>query len=122
MDVNAYLGKQYEYPPCWHLVADVYAAELEKSVNDYKTVNASVRAIASAFRVALYKSAHGFVQVSEPVDFCVVLLGKTEKLGLHHCGIYYDGKVLHATANGNFYQDMASLADQFQLMEFWAKP
>lgn len=122
MDVNAYLGKQYEYPPCWQLVSDVYATELDKTVNDYKTVNASIRAIASAFRIALYKSAHGFAQVQEPVDFCVVLMGKTEKLGLHHCGIYYDGKVLHANSDGNFYQDMASLSDQYQLMEFWAKP
>lgn len=27
MNVNTYLAKQYENPPCWQLVADVYATE-----------------------------------------------------------------------------------------------
>lgn len=122
MNVNDYLGKQYPYPPCWALVADVYASELGQGVTDYKTINHSVRSIANAFRLALHKSPHGFRQVDDPVDYCVVLLAKTKSIGVHHCGVYYGGRVLHAHAEGNFYQDMASLRDAYEIVEFWAKP
>lgn len=122
MDTNAYLAKQYDSPPCWGLVADVYANELASTVNDYKTVTSSVRAIASAFRIALHKSAHGFVQIAEPVDYCIVLMGRNDKLGMHHCGIYYGGKVLHALDSGNRLQEMSEITDEYKLIEFWSKP
>lgn len=121
MNVNDYLGRQYPAPPCWSLVTDVYTSELSDTVTDYKTVNASIRAIAGAFRLALHKSAHGFAQVAAPVDLCVVLLGKTARMGMHHCGIYYQGRVLHALESGNQYQEMSVIGDEYELVEFWAK-
>lgn len=121
MDVNAYLGKVYPLPPCWNLVADIYRTELSTTVTDYKTINASIRAIASEFRLALHKSAHGFSQIAEPVDFCVVLMGKSARAGLHHCGIYYQGKVLHMLASGGLYQEPSVIADEYKLVEYWAK-
>lgn len=121
MNINDYLGKTYDFPPCWLLVADVYATELSDTVTDYKTINPSVRAIASEFRLALHKSAHGFEQIAEPVDYCVVLLGKTRRMGLHHCGIYYQGRVLHMLASGGQYQEMSVIGDEYALIEFWAK-
>ena len=122
MIINNYLAKQYPTPPCWALVADVYTTELSGSVLDYRTINKSIRAIAGAFRIALHKSEHGFMQVAEPVDYAIVLLGKSPALGLHHCGIYYQGSVLHAMDTGNIYQDLASLQGEYPLSEFWAKP
>jgi hypothetical protein len=122
MNVNDYLGKQYASPPCWALVADVYAGELDDTVTDYKTVNSSIRSIAGAFRLALHKSAHGFGQIAEPVDYCVVLLGKTDRTGLHHCGIYYQGRVLHMLESGGQYQELSVIRDSYALIEFWAKP
>ena len=122
MNVNTYLAAQYPSPPCWSLVADVYATELDKVVNDYKTINSSIRAIAGAFRIGLHKSAHGFAQIAEPVDYCVVLLGKSARLGLHHCGIYYQGRLLHAQDTGNRYDEMSVVRDEYALIEFWAKP
>lgn len=121
MNTNTYLASQYPSPPCWQLVADVYRRELAAGVLDYCTINASVRAVASAFRLALYKSDHGFAQIAEPVDYCVVLLGKSASLGLHHCGVYYAGKVLHGLATGNQYQDLASLLAEYPLHEYWSK-
>lgn len=121
MNVNDYLGRQYPFPPCWSLVADVYASELDDTVTDYKTVNKSIRAIAGAFRLALHKSAHGFAQIADPVDFCVVLLGKTPRTGLHHCGIFYQGRVLHMLESGGQYQEMSVIGDEYALIEFWAK-
>lgn len=124
MDVSRYMTATYPAPPCWALVADVYARELGQGVNDYRTINPSARAIAAAFRLALHKSAHGFEPVTAPAapaDFDVVLLGKAPSLGLHHCGVYWQGGVLHALETGAVYQDLASLRDTYPLMEFWRK-
>jgi hypothetical protein len=121
MNINAYLEAQYASPPCWQLVAAVYANERGQSVTDYKTINSSVRAIASAMRIALHKSPNGFVQIEAPVDYCVVLMGKSTITGLHHCGVYYDGKVLHGLDSGNRYEEISVIGDAYQLIEFWAR-
>ena len=121
MDVNAYLAKQYDSPPCWQLVADVYTSELAQPVTDYKTINASIRAIASAFRIALHKSPEGFAQIPAPADYCVVLMGKTAAMGLHHCGVFYQGRVLHALDAGNRYEEMSVIGDTYAVIEFWAR-
>lgn len=121
MIINDYLSKQYPSPPCWALVAEVYATELGQGVEAFSTVNNSIRAIASAFRIALHKSPNGFKQIAEPVQFCIVLLGKSERLGLHHCGVYVDGKVLHAIESGNRYEEMSVIQDTYALVEWWAK-
>jgi hypothetical protein len=121
MDINSYLAKTYGPQPCWELVADVYQSELAAVPVDYKTVNRSVREMAAAFRLAIHKSAHGFVQVSAPVDLCIVLLGKRASMGVHHCGIYYAGKVLHAQPGITVHEEMSVIRDAFEVVEFWAK-
>ena len=122
MNVNDYLTKPYGPQPCWELVADVQTSVCGEIPVDYKTVNRSVREMASAFRLAIHKSAHGFVQVAEPVDMCIVLLGKTEAIGIHHCGIYYAGKVLHALLNITLYEELSVIGDGYAVVQFWAKP
>ena len=122
MIVTEYLARQYTQPGCWQLICDVYARELHADVLRYTTENDSVRSIANAFRLALHKGQHGFVQIAEPVPFAVVLMGKSPSLGLHHCGVYYQGSVLHAKPNLSLYQDLASIKGEFPLIEFWAKP
>lgn len=122
MNVNDYMAKQYGPQPCWELVADVYATERGALPVDYKTVNRSVREMASAFRLAIHKSAHGFVEVLEPTDLCIVLLGKTERMGVHHCGIYHDGKVLHALPGTTMFEELSVIRDAFEVVQFWAKP
>ena len=122
MIVTDYLARQYVQPGCWQLVTDVYARELQSDVLGFATINNSVRSIASAFRLALHKNQHGFVQIAEPAPFAVVLMGKSLSLGLHHCGIYYQGGVLHAKPNLSLYQDMASIKSEYSLIEYWAKP
>lgn len=121
MNVAHYQAQVYPSPPCWALVADIYTSELGAVVDDYKTISGSIRAVAGAFRLALHKAAHGFAQVELPVDFAVVLMGRVRSLGMHHCGIYYQGKVLHALESGTLYQDLASLRADYPLMEFWSK-
>ncbi|WPG35127.1 hypothetical protein [Variovorax sp. EBFNA2] len=122
MNVNDYLGRQYENPPCWRLVADVYANERGEGVSEFRTINNTVRQIAATFRLALFKGEHGFQQVEVPSNYTVVLLSRFPKLGWHHCGVFYEGKVLHGKADGNLYQDMASLGDTYPQMQFWGRP
>ena len=121
IDTNAYLAKQYGPQPCWELVADVYNTELQAVPVDYKTVNRSVREMASAFRLAIHKSAHGFVQVTEPVELCIVLLAKHSHIGIHHCGIYHDGSVLHAMPGITLFEPLSTIKDAFEVVQFWAK-
>ena len=121
MDISVYQSKQYEWPPCWQLVADIYRTELQTGVEDFKTVNGSIRAIADAFRIALHKGEHGFRQTETPHDFDVVIMGKMIDRTPHHCGIYYQGNILHATSEGVVNQDLASVSDQYQRIEYWTK-
>ena len=121
IDINAYLSKQYESPPCWLMVADVYANEFGQTVEAFKTVNSSVRSIASAFRIAIHKNPNGFQQVAAPIEGCIVLLGRNHSLGIHHCGVYVDGKVLHMIASGGYHEELTVITDQYALVEFWAK-
>lgn len=122
MNVNDYLAKHYDEPPCWLLVADVYEHEIGKTVEEYRTVTNSVRDIAAKFSLELHKGEHGFEQIEEPVDFAVVLLSQSLRKGWHHAGVFYQGNVLHALSGGNLYQDMASLRDTYPRMEFWSRP
>ena len=121
IDANAYLARQYPAPPCWCLVADVYTTELGQPVDAFQTVNNSIRSIASAFRLSIHKNPNGFRQIGVPVENCVVLLGKTERLGLHHCGVVVGGKLLHALESGVYFEELSSVADQYALIEYWAK-
>jgi len=121
VNVNDYLARSYPLPPCWALVADVYTHELDQPVHEYRTITDSVRAIAATFRLELHKAAHGFRQALAPQDMDVVLLGRSVELGVHHAGVYWQGSVLHALPTGNYFQDLASLRDQYQLVEFWRR-
>lgn len=122
MNIADYLNAQYPYPPCWALVADVQARECATPTPPYVADNASSAAIAGEFRRALHAGGHGFVQVECPVDYCIVLMARRAAATPHHCGIYYDGKVLHALAGGTLHQDLSSLGDSYAKIEFWAKP
>lgn len=121
IDTNAYLAKSYGPQPCWDLVADVYANELQAVPVDYKTINRSVREMAAAFRLAIHKAAHGFRQVDEPVDMCIVLLAKRASVGIHHCGVYVDGSVLHAMPGITLFEPLSTVRDSFEVVQFWAK-
>lgn len=122
MDVNKYLSRAYDSPPCWLLVADVVREELGATVNRFKTVNSSVQALSATFNQRFQKDKFGFMQLAEPVDKCVVFLGRNRRTSVHHAGIYYQGSILHALDDGNYYQDMASMGDQYAVMEFWGLP
>jgi len=110
MIIADYLSKQYQNPPCWLLVSDVYANEMSVEVREFKTITDSIREIAETFRIALYKGEHGFR----------VLMGKSLHKNPTHAGIYYDGGVLHATMqNGVLYEPIHTIKDAFKRVEYW---
>ena len=59
--------------------------------------------------------------VTEPTEGCVVLLG-SPRAGLHHAGVYTDGKLLHALRESVFLEPLESVADRYKLIEFWGRP
>lgn len=122
MNVGTYQAKHYPYPPCWHLVADVYVAEVGVRLAEYEPDSPNIRSIAGAFRLGLHQSAHGFIRQDHPIDMCVVLMAKTERVGVHHCGIFYKGRVLHAIESGVFYEEIMAIRSQYEVIEFWGKP
>jgi hypothetical protein len=103
------------------MVADVLSSETGIMPLTFRTVNRSIRQMASEFRIALNKGSHGFAQIAAPVDMAIVLLGKTERVGIHHCGIYFDGRVLHAMPGATMYEEMSVIRDTFAVVEFWHK-
>lgn len=121
MDVSFYQAQIFGAQPCWELVALVCSRESNDDPLEYKTVNRSIREMSSAFRLAFHKSPHGYEQVVDPVDLCIVLLGKSERVGVHHCGIYYAGKVLHAMPTVTMYEELSTIRDAFALVEFWGR-
>lgn len=121
MNINDYLAKRYPNPPCWALVADVYAHELGLGVDAFTADSDSIRAIAAAFRLAMHANPNGFEQIAYPIQHCIVLMGTSKRMGAHHCGVYIDGRVLHAIDSCTQYQDMSVIRDSYALIEFWAK-
>lgn len=121
MNINDYIGQDYGPQGCWAMVAHVYSQELDVPVTQFRTVNSSIRAIATAFRLALEKNPDGFVQIDAPAEMCVVLLARLKGMDVHHCGVYVDGGVLHALETGVVYEGMDTLGDAYQVVEFWAR-
>lgn len=122
MDPNVYVERHYGPTGCWLLVQDVIRSETGREVNSYRTVNNSVRAIGRVFGESLRKNADGLAQLLIPADLCIVLMGKSPRMGVHHAGVYWRGSVLHALDDGVYFQDLASMRDSYGLMEFWGMP
>ena len=122
LDINKYLANTYEAPRCWGLLSEVMHGAHGPAVTGYKPTDSfSVRDLASAFRLTLHRSPGTFIRLSEPADLCMVLLGNGTKLGLHHCGVYWQGSVLHAHEGGNSFDDLSAVRDRFTSIEYWGR-
>ena len=121
MDVTPYLSRTYNQPPCWELVADVYQSEFGANVGRYAVVTGTIREAAQKFALHIAADPHGFIRLEAPAEGCVVLLGSV-RAGLHHAGVYTDGKLLHALRESVFLEPLESVADRHKLIEFWGRP
>lgn len=121
-EVTKYLARTYEEPRCWNLVADVFEEEFGVDPGHVRTVTESMRLASRTYGVRLFKDREGFEQVEKPQDFAIVLMRTNERTPRLHCGVYYDGSVLHAAPYGGvLFQDLGTLRSVYPLMEFWAQ-
>lgn len=120
LDVLAIQHKRYPEPRCWSLVADVYLNVRGIDPLQVSTVTETIREASRTFHLKLHKDAQGLHRVEQPVELCIVLMWPTDRRSHAHCGIFYGGKVLHATETATLWQDLASLKDSYRAMEFWA--
>lgn len=123
MDASKYLDRVYGQPPCWELVADVYATEYGSDVGRYAVITGTIREAAQKFALHIATDPHGFLRMERPNEGCVVLLG-SPRAGLHHAGVYTGGKLLHALRRGQppFLEPLESVTDRYKLVEFWGRP
>ena len=119
MKIAAYQAKRYGPQPCWELVSDIYANERSAIAVPYVAAQRSVREMANAFRLALHAGNHGFVRAPGPQDYAVVLMGRNAHVGIHHCGICWEGRILHAEPGATLYEEITAVAARYPLMEFW---
>ena len=116
MNIGAYQVKRYGPQPCWELVSDVLASERSGIAVAYIPAQRSIRQMAEAFRHA---SPHGWTRTERARDFDIVLMGRNAHIGIHHCGILYGGRILHAEPGATLYEEITALAARFPIMEFW---
>jgi hypothetical protein len=124
MNVQYYLGRIYNNPPCWNLVSEIYKNEVkfEFPVILYpRDERCDIEKYAQAFRIEMAKNKHGFEKIIEPTNYCIVLMSKLKNNTIHHCGVFYNGKIIHATEKAVINQDIFSLRDLYNYMEFWSK-
>lgn len=119
MKIATYQARRYGPQPCWELVADVLAHERAAIAVEYIPAQRSIRQMAEAFRLALHANPHGFVRTAAPQDFSVVLMGRNAHIGIHHCGIWYGGRILHAEPGATLYEELTAVATRYPVMEFW---
>lgn len=120
MNIGAYQAKRYGPQPCWELVADVLAHEHAAIAVEYIPAQRSIRQMAEAFRLALHASPHGFRRVAAPDEFSIVLMGRNSHIGIHHCGIWVGGRILHAEPGATLYEELTAVAARYPVMEFWS--
>ena len=109
---------------CWGLVAKV-CFDRGISVPEYKAENH--RQVAAAFTLAFAEGMHGFIQVYKPVNYDVIIMKSRQNedgtYRLIHCGVWYQGKVLHANngAKQVMFQRFKDVIKPFKEIEFWRK-
>ena len=120
IDVDALRGMPiFPEPICWGLVAYLYMEVLRVDPTGVATVKESIRRAARVFSLQLHKDAYGMRQVAEPGDWSLVLMWPGTQKKRPHCGVFWHGKVLHATETGVLSQELASLRATYPTMEFW---
>lgn len=121
LDVQAIQAKHYPTPRCWSLVADVYANTLGEDPLQVSSISDSMRQAARAFSLHLHKLPVGLHRTHAPEPFAIVLMWPGTARSRPHCGVFYEGHVLHATETATLYQDLASMRDSYPEMEFWSR-
>ena len=100
---------------CLGLVAAYYNL-IGVCVPEYKVK--SMREIANAFAIAFAENSHGFIKIENPVNGCLVLFINGKR---RHCGIFFDGNILHSTIDAGVISQKLSDISGFKKKEFMIK-
>lgn len=121
--ISQYIGMPYNLHNkngvnCWALIALVYKDLLDDELVEYNAENSE--AVALAFTTAFANGKHGFKQVDTPQDYDVVFM---RNRFFHHCGLYYEGKILHANTGAKqvTFERFKDVTRTFKKVEFWRK-
>lgn len=127
MNISNYLGMPYDIHNesgvnCWTLYKLIKKQEQGINVVLFKAPSANVKKINDVFSSALSDGCHGHFRVDKPEDFDLVLMTKeTKRQKIYHCGIWYNGMVMHARGSGQngqvWYQESSELSEYS--LEFW---
>lgn len=94
--------------------------EFSSDIGRYAVITGSIREAAQKFALNIATDPKGFTRLIDPVEGCIVLMG-SPRAGLHHAGVYTDGKVLHALRESIFLEPLESVADYYKIIEFWGR-
>ena len=128
MNLNNYVGIPYSLRPidgclnCWELVALVYSDVFGEDLPMFKADSAAD--VGAAFTAAFVGGEHGFHKSETYQDFSVIIMSNIRKrLSSIHCGIIYNGMVLHSSGDAKqvVYQTIEQATSQFKEFEFWQR-
>jgi len=127
--IGEYIGIPYDISNnkglnCWGLVSKVYADLFSDTIKDFPSKTDNSQEIASVFAAAFATNDHGFKLTENPNNFDLIVFSRNSVYGkLYHCGIMYNGKVLHSSkaVGGVALQSIADAGRGFREFKFWQR-
>jgi cell wall-associated NlpC family hydrolase len=112
--IEKYLSRRFNYQTsnCWHLVRDFWYELHGVQLPDHTPSNVWQQGNAAAEAAAV-----SYRELTAPADPCIVLLRFPR--GTPHVGVYYQGRVLHITPYGAFYQTLDTLQRGWRTCQFY---
>ena len=127
MNISNYLGMPYDISGvfgvnCWTLYSLIKKQEQGVDVVAFKPKNPSKEAIFDTFKSAFSLGGHGHVRVYSPQNYDLVIMTKeTKKRKIYHCGVWFDGSIIHARGTGKTGQVWMQSPEELRSynIEFW---
>ncbi len=107
MNIAKYLDIPYDHNNvrgvnCWGLNRMVYRDELGIELKAFQSASGLKAAVAKEFKKHLDDCDHGLAEVEGgPKNYDTIVFHESNKRGeRYHCGVWWNGKVLHANGEG----------------------
>ena len=121
MNVSEYMGKDYKFPQCWELVADVFTNEVTcEAYEHWKSLRPENGDRSVWFSRASVSRQVPFdiLREDEPSENYDVYY-MIDATGSPHVGVWYEGSILHATLKAVLYEPEYSLDKAVKIMSRW---
>jgi len=92
--LSKYIGKPYSFRRynCWDFVVE---ARKECGIETKVFKPATLKEAFQVVTAQMQKLGHGLSKVDEPLNFDIVIVSKQNKFMSYHCGLLFDGVVVH---------------------------